>query len=116
MTNKECFIKKIDELLNDCPDFFGQSEEAEAAVEYFYSLRDGKSTTITENGQRIIFSVHFCIIYLHYRLFLKTDDNNSLLFPRKILTRALTSCISRMKFSLSTNAVIGRVKMLIARN
>lgn len=54
MLGKEKFIEVINETLKDCPDFFGQSEEAEAAVEYFHSLRDGKSTTITENGQRIL--------------------------------------------------------------
>ena len=54
MLGKEKFIEVINEILKDCPDFFGQGEDAEAAVEYFYSLRDGKSTTITENGQRIL--------------------------------------------------------------
>ena len=39
MTNKEIFIKKIEQLLNDCPDFFGQDEDANQAIEYFESLK-----------------------------------------------------------------------------
>jgi predicted transcriptional regulator len=57
MSNKECFIKKIDELLNDCPDFFGQTEEAEKALAYFEELKSGKgngSKEITENGLKVL--------------------------------------------------------------
>ena len=57
MTNRECFIKKIDELLNDCPDFFGQTEEAEKALAYFNSMKlevPKKSVEITENGAKIL--------------------------------------------------------------
>lgn len=56
MTNKEVFIKKIEQLLNDCPDFFGQDEEAEKAMAYFESLKKdkGHSKAITENGIKII--------------------------------------------------------------
>jgi predicted transcriptional regulator len=54
MSGKEKFIEVINETLKTCPDFFGQSEEADAALEYFYSLREGKSETLTENGQRIL--------------------------------------------------------------
>ena len=58
MTNKECFIKKIDELLNDCPDFFGQTDESEKALTYFHELKSGKVTKgskeITETGMKIL--------------------------------------------------------------
>lgn len=57
MTNRDCFIKKIDELLNDCPDFFGQTEEAEKALAYFQSMKleaPKKSVEITENGAKIL--------------------------------------------------------------
>lgn len=57
MTNKECFIKKIDELLNDCPDFFGQTEESEKALAYFEELKStkkGGSKEITENGVKVL--------------------------------------------------------------
>lgn len=56
MTNKEIFIKKIEQLLNDCPDFFGQGEEANQAIEYFKSLKKdkGHSKVITENGAKIL--------------------------------------------------------------
>ena len=57
MTNRDCFIKKIDELLNDCPDFFGQTEEAEKALAYFKSMKleaPKKTVEITENGAKIL--------------------------------------------------------------
>ena len=57
MTNRDCFIKKIDELLNDCPDFFGQTDEAEKALAYFKSMKletPKKSVEITENGAKIL--------------------------------------------------------------
>lgn len=56
MTNKEIFIEKINQLLNDCPDFFGQNEEAEKALAYFEELKNQKSNTkaITENGLKIL--------------------------------------------------------------
>ena len=56
MTNKEIFIEKIDQLLNDCPDFFGQDEEADKALAYFESLKKdkGHSKVITENGIKIL--------------------------------------------------------------
>lgn len=56
MTNKEIFIEKIDQLLNDCPDFFGQDEKADKALAYFESLKKdkGHSKAITENGIKIL--------------------------------------------------------------
>jgi DNA-binding MarR family transcriptional regulator len=55
MTGKEQFIDAIEKLINDVPDFFANYEsEGAAALEYFNSLKEGKSTTITENGQRIL--------------------------------------------------------------
>lgn len=57
MTNKECFIKKMNELFSDCPYLFGQSEEAEKAMAYFEELKSGKgsgSKEITENGLKVL--------------------------------------------------------------
>lgn len=57
MSNKEAFIKKIEELLNDCLDFFGQDEEAEKALAYFEELKSGKGSSskeITENGLKVL--------------------------------------------------------------
>lgn len=57
MSNREIFIKKIEELLHDCPDFFGQTEEAEKALAYFEELKAGKggnSKEITENGLKVL--------------------------------------------------------------
>lgn len=56
MTNKEIFIEKINQLLNDCPDFFGQDETAEKALAYFEELKNQKSNAkaITENGLKIL--------------------------------------------------------------
>lgn len=55
MTNKEIFIKKIEEILNDCPDFFGQDEEAEKALKFFKELKENKSSKdLTENGIKIL--------------------------------------------------------------
>jgi hypothetical protein len=53
MTGKEKFIEVIKETLNDCPDFFGQGEEADAAVEYFYSLAEDKKP-LTEKAVCIL--------------------------------------------------------------
>lgn len=56
MTNKEIFIEKINQLLDDCPDFFGQDEKADKALAYFESLKKDKggSKEITENGLKIL--------------------------------------------------------------
>lgn len=56
MTNKEIFIEEINQLLNDCPDLFGQDEKAEKALAYFESLKKdkGHSKVITENGAKIL--------------------------------------------------------------
>ena len=56
MSDKEIFIKKIEELLDDCPDFFGNGEEAEAALNYFNKMKNGKTSEskITENGLKIL--------------------------------------------------------------
>lgn len=57
MNSKECFIKKIDNLLNDCPDIFGQDEEAEKALSFYHELKSGKKNStkeMTENGCKIL--------------------------------------------------------------
>lgn len=57
MSNRECFIKKMDELFHDCPDLFGQTEEAEKAMAYYEELKAGKgsgSKEITENGLKVL--------------------------------------------------------------
>ena len=57
MTNKECFIKLIEELLNNVPDFFGNDEEGEKALAFFNEFKAGKESSakpITENGIKII--------------------------------------------------------------
>lgn len=57
MTNKEVFIEKIEKLLKDCPDFFGQDESAEKALVYFEELKTNKKSNakdITENGLKIL--------------------------------------------------------------
>lgn len=55
MSGKDIFIKKIEELLNDCPDFFGQTEEAEKALEFFNNFKlEKNSKIITENGLKIL--------------------------------------------------------------
>lgn len=56
MTNKEIFIEKINQLLDDCPDFFGGDEKADKALAYFEELKNQKSNAkaITENGLKIL--------------------------------------------------------------
>ena len=57
MTKKECFIKLMEKTLNDCPDFFGNGEEAEKALAYFNELKTAKPSgakEITENGLKIL--------------------------------------------------------------
>lgn len=57
MSNKEAFIKLIDELLNDVPDFFGESEEGKKAFAFFEEMKSskgGNGKAITENGAKII--------------------------------------------------------------
>lgn len=59
MTNKECFIKLMEELLNDVPDFFNSdTEEGRKAQKYFNELKSSKVSgggkAITENGVKII--------------------------------------------------------------
>ena len=56
MTNKEVFIKAIEEVLDSCPDFFGQDEKADKAMQYFNQLKNEQETKggITENGQKIL--------------------------------------------------------------
>ena len=57
MTKKECFIKLIEDTLNDYPDFFGRGEMVEKALDYFNELKNGKtsnSKAITENGLKIL--------------------------------------------------------------
>ena len=59
MTNKECFIKLMEELLNDVPDFFDPgTEEGQKAQKYFDELKSSKASgggkAITENGVKII--------------------------------------------------------------
>lgn len=57
MTKKECFIKIMEEVLNNCPDFFGNGEEANKALEYFNELKTAKMSSakeITENGSKIL--------------------------------------------------------------
>lgn len=57
MSNKEIFIKKIEELLKDVPDFFGNGEDAEKALSYFMDLKSNKKSgtkEITENGIKIL--------------------------------------------------------------
>ena len=57
MSNREYFIKKMDELFYDCPDLFGQTEEAEKAMAYYEELKAGKgngSKEITENGLKVL--------------------------------------------------------------
>lgn len=59
MTNKECFIKLMEELLNDVPDFFNsETEEGQKAQKYFDELKSSKASgggkAITENGVKII--------------------------------------------------------------
>lgn len=55
MTGKEKFIQVIEQTLEDCSDFFGQDEEAMAAVDYFRSLSKTKETKLfTEKGIQIL--------------------------------------------------------------
>ena len=57
MTKKECFIKIMEKTLNDYPDFFGNGEEADKALEYFNELKTAKiggAKEITENGLKIL--------------------------------------------------------------
>ena len=58
MTNKECFIKLMEELLSDVPDFFSETEEGQKAQKYFNELKSSKASgggkAITENGAKII--------------------------------------------------------------
>ena len=56
MTGKECFIKVIEEMGKNDPNFFGTSEEAEKAWAYFEELKSAKggSKNITENGIKIL--------------------------------------------------------------
>lgn len=55
MTGREFFIEKIDELLKDCPDFFGQTKDAEKAIDFFNSMKEGKTTgQMTEKGKTFL--------------------------------------------------------------
>lgn len=55
MTGKQAFIKIMDSNLNDCPDFFGQGEDAVAALNFYNSLKEEKEKkVITENGSIIL--------------------------------------------------------------
>lgn len=55
MTGKEKFIKTIEETLETCPDFFGNGEDADEAIQYFKSLSKTKeSKMFTEKGIQIL--------------------------------------------------------------
>lgn len=55
MTNKECFIEKMDKLFEDCADLFGQDEAAEKAMSFYESLKSGKTVGgMTEKGQMFL--------------------------------------------------------------
>lgn len=52
MTNKEIFIKEVENTIKDCPDFF-----SEEALEYFYKLKnteEKEKPAFTENGIKIL--------------------------------------------------------------
>lgn len=55
MTNREAFMEKMNKLFDECPDLFGQDEVAEQAMEFYNTMKNGKSAGgMTENGQKIL--------------------------------------------------------------
>lgn len=50
MTNKEIFIKEVEDTIKDCPDFFSLE-----ALEYFQTLKaTEEKPAFTENGARVL--------------------------------------------------------------
>jgi hypothetical protein len=52
MTNKEIFIKEIENTLHDCPDFF--SEEALAYFQTLKNTAEKEKPMFTENGAKVL--------------------------------------------------------------
>ena len=76
MNGKEIFIKKIEELLNDCPDFFGSGKAADAALTYFYNFKNDKTdagnSKLTENGLKVL--EYLQLHHMKYNNVLKATD------------------------------------------
>lgn len=97
MTNKEVFIKIIQQEIFDRPDIYAENyeQEFELALDYFNSLKNSKAKELpilTENGRKILSFMQ------------KNKDNYNNIFKAKDIAEGL---------SVSSHSVSGSMKKLI---
>ena len=122
MTNKEIFIKEVEDTIRDCPDFFSIE-----ALEYFNQLKatpEKEKAPFTENGAKVL--IWMQENYESYNNILKAKEIGDGLFcssrtvsgaMRKLITDGYVSktegtptCYSLTELGMSVTAVIPEKK------